>query len=99
MKSFRPKDGSGSPPAAGRNGERNFRREKRSKKTHASTFDADAKLYRKGEGQESRPCFMGHVLMENRNGLVVMGDVTQATGTAERDSALDLIDRDDGESP
>jgi transposase len=93
MKSFRPKDGSGSPLAAGRNGERNFRREKRSNKTHASTTDPDAKLYRKGDGQESRLCFMGHVLMENRNGLAVLGDVTQATGTAERDSALDLIDR------
>jgi transposase len=93
MKSFRPKDGPGSPPAAGRNGERNFRREKRSNKTHASTTDPDAKLYRKGDGQENRLCFMGHVLMENRNGLAVLGDVTQATGTAERDSALDLLDR------
>jgi transposase len=93
MKSFRPKDGSGEPPAGGRNGGRNFRREKRSNKTHASTTDPDAKLYRKGDGQESRLCFMGHVLMENRNGLAVMGDVTQAIGTAERESALDLIDR------
>jgi transposase len=93
MKSFRPKDGSGEPPTGGRNGERNFRREKRSNKTHASTTDPDAKLYRKGDGQESRLCFMGHVLMENRNGLAVMGDVTRATGTAERESALDLIDR------
>jgi transposase len=93
MKSFRPKDGSGEPPAGGRNGERNFRREKRSNKTHASTTDPDAKLYRKGDGQESRLCFMGHVLMENRNGLAVMGDVSEATGIAERDSALDLIDR------
>jgi transposase len=92
MKSFRPKDGSGEPPAGGRNGERNFRREKRSNKTHASTTDPDAKLYRKGDGQESRLCFMGHVLMENRNGLAVAGDVTQASGTAERDTALDLID-------
>ncbi len=93
MKSFRPKDGSGEPPDGGRNGERNFRREKRSNATHASTTDPDAKLYRKGDGQESRLCFMGHVLMENRNGLAVAGDVTQATGTAEREAALDLIDR------
>jgi len=93
MKSFRPKDGSGEPPAGGRNGERNFRREKRSNQTHASTTDPDAKLFRKGDGQESRLCFMGHVLMENRNGLAVTGDVTQATGTAEREAALDLIDR------
>lgn len=92
MKSFRPKDGSGEPPADGRNGERNFHREKRSNATHISTTDPDAKLYRKGEGRESRLCYMGHVLMENRNGLAVAGDVTRATGTAERETALDLID-------
>jgi transposase len=93
MKSFRSKDGSGHPPDDGRNGERNFRREKRSNETHESTTDPDAKLYRKGDGQESRLCFMGHVLMENRNGIAVAGDVTRATGTAERETALDLIDR------
>lgn len=93
MKSFRPKDGSGESPGEGRNGERNFRQEKRSNQTHQSTSDPEAKLYRKGDGQESRLCFMGHVLMENRNGLAVVGDVTQATGTAERMTALDLIDR------
>ena len=71
MKSFRPKDGSGEPPAPGKNGERNFRSEKRSNATHASTTDPDARLYRKGDGQSSRLCFMGHALMENRNGLVV----------------------------
>jgi transposase len=92
MQSFRPKDGGGDPPKGGRNGERNFRREKRSNETHASTTDPDAKLYSKGNGQESRLCFMGHVLMENRNGIAVAGDVTQATGMAEREAALDLID-------
>ena len=93
MKSFRPKDGGGEPPTTeGRNGERNFRREKRSNETHASTTDPDAKLYRKGDGQESRLCYIGHVLMENRNGIAVAGEVTQATGTAEREAALDLID-------
>jgi len=71
MKSFRPKDGSGEPPGPGRNGERNFHKEKRSNQTHASTTDPDARLYRKADGQPSRLCFMGHVLMENRNGLVV----------------------------
>jgi IS5 family transposase len=92
MKSFRPKDDSGSPSEGGRNTDRDFRREKRSNETHTSTTDPDAKLYRKGDGQESRLCYMGHVLMENRRGLAVMGDVTQATGTAERQTALDLID-------
>jgi transposase len=93
MKSFRPKDGSGEPPAGGgRNSERNFRQEKRSNDTHASTTDLDARLYRKGNGQESRLCYMGHVLMENRNGLAVAADVTRATGTAEREAALALVD-------
>jgi transposase len=93
MKSFRPKDGSGDPPAPGRNGERNFRREKRSNTTHASTTDPDARLYRKGDGQSSRLCFMGHVLMENRNGLAVQAMLNHATGTAEREAALAMIDR------
>jgi transposase len=93
MKSFRPKDGSGEPPTPGRNGERNFRREKRSNETHASTTDADARLYRKGDGQASRLCYMGHALMENRHGLAVGADVTHATGTAERDAGLALVKR------
>ncbi len=92
MKSFRLKDGSGSPPAGGRNAERNFRQEKRSNETHRSTADSDAKLYREGAGQESRLCYLGHVLMENRNGPAVTGDVTQVSGTAERATALDHVD-------
>jgi transposase len=93
MKSFRPKDGSGAPPSPGRNGERNFHNEKRSNDTHASTTDPDARLYRKADGRESRLCFMGHVLMENRNGLAVGAALTRATGTAEREAALALLDR------
>ncbi len=93
MKSFQPKDGSGKPPGPGRNGERNFHKEKRSNETHSSTTDPDAKLARKGDGQESRLCFMGSTLMENRNGLIVGADVMHATGTAEREAALILIDR------
>ncbi len=94
MKSFRPKDDrSGEPPQGGRNTERDFRGEKRSNETHASTTDPDARLYRKGQGQESRLCYMGHAFMENRNGLAVGGEVTHATGTAEREAALALIDR------
>lgn len=93
MKSFRPKDeGGDEPPGPGRNAERDFRGEKRSNQTHRSTTDPDAKLYRKANGQPSRLAFMGHVLMENRNGLVVGARVTQATGTAEREAALALID-------
>lgn len=93
MKSFRPKDGSGEPPAPGRNGERNFHNEKRSNETHASTTDPDARLYRKADGRESRLCFMGHVLMENRHGLAVDAALTHATGTAERAAALAMLDR------
>jgi hypothetical protein len=93
MKSFRPKDGSGEPPAGGRNGERDFHKEKRSNETQASTTDPDARLFREGDGRESRLCFIGHALMENRNGRIVDAEVSHATGTAERDVALAMIDR------
>ncbi len=92
MKSFRPKDGSGEPPGPGRNGERDFRRETRSNETHASTTDPDARLYRKSAGQESRLCYLGHALMENRNGLVVDACLTRADGHAERVAALHMIE-------
>ena len=93
MKSFRPRDGSGEPPGAGRNGERNFHKEKRSNQTHASTTDPDARLYRKADGRESKLCFMGHVVMENRNGLAVDASLSLATGTAEREATLSMLDR------
>jgi transposase len=92
MKSFRPKDGGGNPPDPGRNGERDFHGETRSNETHASTTDPDARLTRKGPGQASKLAYMGHVLMENRNGLAVDARLTRATGTAERDAALAMID-------
>ena len=92
MKSFRPK-GSDDGGGPGRNGERDFHGEKRSNATHESATDPEARLYRKGKGRESKLCFMGHALMENRNGLVVGGVVSMASGTAERDAALDLIDK------
>lgn len=90
MKSFRAKDGSGEPPAPGRNGERDFKGEKRSNATHRSTTDEDARLFRKGQGQASQLCYMGHVLMENRNGLAVGGVLTRAAGAAETAAALHL---------
>ncbi len=93
MKSFQAKDGSGEPPSGGRNGERDFRSEKRSNATHESKTDPDARLFRKGDGQSSRLCFMGHALMENRNGLIVDCEVSKATGTAEREAALAMIRR------
>jgi transposase len=97
MKSVKRKDGSdGDDAGSGRNPERNFRGEKRSNETHASTSDPEAKLYRKGDGKPSVLCYMGHALMENRNGLVVGGLITQASGTAEREAALALLDQHDG---
>ncbi len=91
MKSFRRKDGKDEPPAPGRNGERNFHREKRSNQTHASTTDPDARLTKKSKGQEAKLAFIGHLLMENRNGLVVDARLTHATGTAEPETALAML--------
>lgn len=93
IKSFRRKDGSDDGDAgSGRNAERNFHGEKRSNETHRSTTDPEARLYRKGDGQPARLCYMGHALMENRHGLAVGGGATLATGTAEREAALALVD-------
>ena len=94
MKSFRPKDGSDEPPTpdGGRNREADFHGQKRSNETHASTTDPQARLYRKGPGKEAKLCFMGHALMENRNGLVVDACLTEANGHAERIAALHMIE-------
>ena len=91
-KSFRPKDGE--PPArgGGRNRGADFHGQKRSNATHASTTDPEARLYRKGPGKEAKLCFMGHALMENRNGLVVDACLTEANGHAERIAALHMIE-------
>ena len=112
MKSFKPKgsvepddnNDSGGPGAEqgveprpqGRNAERNFRGEKRSNATHASITDPDARLFKKARGQAAKLCHIGHVLMENRNGLVVDAMLTHATGTAEREAALAMLERMDG---
>ena len=93
MKSFKARDGSDDPPGPGRNGERNFHGEKRSNATHASTTDPEAQLYKKGPGKEAKLSFMGHTLMENRNGLIVAAALTKATGTAEREAAEEMIVR------
>lgn len=79
-------------PAAGRNAEVDFHGQKRSNETHASRTDPDARLYRKGPGKEAKLCFMGHALMENRNGLVVDACLTQADGHAEREAALAMVE-------
>jgi len=91
MKSFRRKEGNDEPPSTGRNGERNFHKEKRSNETHASTTDPDARLARKSNGEGAKLAFTGHLLMENRNGLVVDACLTHATGTAEPAAALAML--------
>jgi len=68
-----------------------FHGERRTNDTHASTTDPDAKLARKGKGKEAKLSYTGHVLMENRNGLAVNVAVLAATGTAERDAALEMV--------
>ena len=93
MKSFKPRDGSDEPPAGcGRNAEADFHGKKRSNETHVSTTDADARLYRKGPGKEAKLCFIGHGLMENRQGLLVDTCLTPADGHAERVAALAMIE-------
>jgi transposase len=95
MKSLKPKkDAGGSEPPAsgGRNAEVDFRGEKRSNQTHASTSDPDAMLYRKGSSMEAKLCYIGHTLMENRNGLLVDARLTRVSGHAERLAALDMIE-------
>lgn len=97
LKSFRKTDGSDNDPdGPGRNAERGFHKEKRSNATHRSTTDPEARLYKKGDGQPARLCYLGHALMENRHGLAVDGGVTLATGTAEREAALAMLDRRSG---
>ncbi|TQE92765.1 MAG: IS5 family transposase, partial [Spiribacter salinus] len=76
-----------------RNAEVNFRGEKRSNATHGSVTDPDARLYKKAPGAAATLCFMGHTLMENRNGLVVQADLTHADGHGERKAALEMINR------
>jgi transposase len=83
QKSFRPKGDSGNTPP-----EADFRGQRRKNETHQSTTDPEARLYKKSTGSEAKLSYLGHVLMENRNGLLVRTMVTQADGTAERDAAL-----------
>jgi transposase len=94
MKSFRPKAEGEDPPEGGRgrNAEVDFRGERRSNETHASSTDPDARLFRKSRGTGAVLCFMGHALMENRSGLVVDAELTRATGTAERLAALAMLE-------
>lgn len=84
-KSFRPKDGD-----EGSDGS-DFHGQSRKNDTHASVSDPEAKLYRKGQGREAKLSYMGHVVMENRNGLAVAGRVSEANGTAERQTSEEML--------
>lgn len=94
-KSFKPKDAPKDPPAApgGRNAEVDFHGEKRSNETHESTTDPEARLARKSMGTAARMCFTGHLLIENRNALIVDAELTKSTGYAERDAAIEMLGR------
>jgi transposase len=80
-------------PMKDRNAEVDFHGQKRSNETHASATDPEARLYRKGKGKEAKLCFMGHAMMENRCGLIVETETTQADGFGERKAALEMINR------
>ena len=94
LKSFRPRDGAPpeEPPDDPGNPSVDFHGERRSNATHQSTTDPEARLLRKGPGKEAKLSFLGHALMENRHGLLVDLQVTAATGIAEREAVLDLLD-------
>ncbi|MGH9200608.1 MAG: IS5 family transposase [Vicinamibacterales bacterium] len=93
-KSFKPKDGSGNgPDGAGRNAEVDFHGVSRSNATHESATDPEALLARKSNAVAAKLCYAGHALMENRNALLVDMELTQATGYAEREGAIVMLDR------
>ena len=87
QKNFRSKDGSDDGDGT------NFHGQKRSNKTHASSTDPDARLYKKSYGKELKLSYLGHALVENRNGLIAAAMVTHADGYAERDAALLMLDQ------
>ena len=97
LKSFQRREQAGEPPADDPgNPSVDFHGEKRSNKTHQSTTDPEAMLYRKGKGKEAKLSYLGHLLMENRNGLAVSARASAATGTAERDAGVVFADEISG---
>jgi transposase len=96
LKSLRPieEDKDDPPPPAGRNPSVDFHGKRRAKATHRSTTDPEARLARKGNSQEARLCYTGHLLAENRNGLIVEAELTQSSGTAECEAGLRLLERE-----
>jgi transposase len=91
QKSFKPKGSDQTPPDGPKNPSVDFRGQTRCNDTHASTTDPDARLYKKASGQPAKLAYLGHLLTENRHGLIVDTAVTAATGTAERDAAIVML--------
>lgn len=98
LKSFRRVDAEDQePPDDPGNPAVDFHGEKRRNDTHRSTTDPESRLYRKGNGKEAKLCYQGHIVTENRNGLVVSGRVTEANGRAEREAAVSMVEELDGD--
>ena len=93
LKSYRPRDDDDPPAGGGRNAEVDFRGQRRRSETHVSSTDPEARLYRKAAGQAAKLSYLGHVLTENRHGLVVDVELTEANGRAEREAALRMVGR------
>jgi IS5 family transposase len=91
QKSFKPKNTTRRPPDDPKNPTVNFHGETRRNDTHHSTTDPDARLYKKAGGHEAKLAYLGHLLTENRHGLIIDATVTPATGTAERDATVRML--------
>ena len=99
LKSLRPieeDEGERPPSGGGRNPDVDFHGQRRGNATHRSTTDPEARLARKGAGKEARLCYAGHSLIENRHGLITQCELTQASGSAEREAGLRLLARERG---
>lgn len=92
-KSFKPKDDQSGDGPTGRNSEVDFKGQKRSNDTHASTTDPEARLYRKSNNTAAQLCYAGHLLIEHRSALIIDAELTAATGYAERDCATEMLKR------
>jgi transposase len=92
-KSFQPKDRPRRKPPKGRNDEVSYHGERRSNDTHQSTTDPEARLFRKSNAAPAKLCYSGHLLMEHRNALIIDVELTEANGYAERDAALEMLER------
>lgn len=101
QKSFRRKDGSDEDPpkGSGRNAGRNFHGERRCNETHESKTDPEALMFRKSQAHPAKLCYAGQVLMENRHGLVAEAQVVRASGSAERDTAIEMLSEVPGTHP